>query len=88
MLLFPPLAHASEIRVPIDPKESHLMSCGVRYQFSLTAAPKRAEVIPEERPPIGTLHDAEEAGPADIRRADPGVAPPEPTVHGRQRQRT
>jgi hypothetical protein len=66
------------------------MSCGVRYQFSIVSVPARshAEVIKEEREPLGTLHDAEEAGPADLRRADPGPPLPKPKVHGRQRQRS
>ena len=62
------------------------MSCGVRYEFSLINAPKPAHIIDDDPEQIGTPHDAEQARPADVRRADAseplGGAP---VPRGRQR---
>jgi len=63
------------------------MSCGVRYEFSLINAPKPAHIIDEDMEQTGTPHDAEEAGPADARRADASQLPGAPRLpHGRNRQ--
>ena len=59
------------------------MSCGVRSNFSIVTTPKSAEVLHDDPEPVGTMHDAEEAGPADVRRADPGIALPEHRTQGR-----
>lgn len=64
------------------------MSCGVRYNFSIVTTPQKAEVLHDDPAPVGTPHDAEEAGAADVRRADPGIALPEHTPQGRQRRRS
>lgn len=64
------------------------MSCGVRYNFSIVTTPRSAEVLHDEQEPTGTPRDAEEAGPADVRRADPGIALPEHTPQGRKGRRS
>lgn len=60
------------------------MSCGVRYQFSIVNIPKPATLIEGDPEQIGTPHDAEEAGPADVRRSEPDAFPIDPTPRGRQ----
>ena len=63
------------------------MSCGVRYEFSLINAPKPAHIIDEDMEQTGTPRDAEEAGPADVRRADSSDPPGAPRApRGRQRK--
>ena len=62
------------------------MSCGVRYNFSIVTTPTSAEVLHDDPELKGTPRDAEEAGAADVRRADPGIALPENTPQGRTRR--
>jgi len=62
------------------------MSCGVRYRFSIVNVPKPAQIIAGESEQIGTPHDAVEAGPADVRRAQPDrLDPDHDKPRGRQR---
>lgn len=55
------------------------MSCGVRYEFSLVKAPKDATVVATECSglAIGSVRDAEEQGPADMRRTEPDGSRPD-----------
>ena len=62
------------------------MSCGVRYEFSIVNVPKAAKIINGEVEQVGTPQDAEEAGPADVRRSEPDLFDPgDTTRRGRQR---
>ena len=61
------------------------MSCGVRYQFSIVNVPKPAKLIEGDPEQIGTPHDAEEAGAADVRRSESSVFEANNTARGRQR---
>ena len=62
------------------------MSCGVRYEFSIVNVPKAAKIIVGEVEQTGTPHDAEEAGPADVRRSEPDLFDnDDTTARGRQR---
>jgi len=65
--------------------EENGMSCGVRYEFSIINMPKAAKLIDQDVELLGTPHDAEEAGPADLRR--PADEDYDPTITARGRQR-